>query len=175
MPSYALQSRRTALTARDITSATTVVGYLMASQGGGTDTANDNDVDILGLSAEIVAAYVGQNTVSQTAIPELIRTVHEALTSLNNGSEAPRPVEKAKPAVPVGRSVQHDYIVCLEDGKKLKMLKRYLRSRYDMSPDEYRRRWGLPPDYPMVAPAYAARRSDFAKKIGLGKGVRRGS
>ena len=173
MPSYALQSRRTALTARDITSATTVVGYLMASQGGGTDTANDNDVDILGLSAEIVAAYVGQNTVSQTAIPELIRTVHEALTSLNNGSEAPRPVEKAKPAVPVGRSVQHDYIVCLEDGKKLKMLKRYLRSRYDMSPDEYRRRWGLPPDYPMVAPAYAARRSDFAKQIGLGRGVRR--
>lgn len=175
MLSYALQSRRAALTARDITSATIVVGYLMASQGGTTDTANDNDVDILGLSAEIVAAYVGQNTVSQTAIPELIRTVHEALTSLSTGGEAPRSVEKAKPAVPVGRSVQHDYIVCLEDGKKLKMLKRYLRSHYDMSPEEYRRKWGLPPDYPMVAPAYAARRSDFAKKIGLGKGVRRGS
>lgn len=175
MPSYALQSRRAALTARDKTSATTVVGYLMASQGGGTDTTNGSDVDILGLSAEIVAAYVGQNTVSQTAIPDLIRTVHEALTSLNNGGEAPRPVEKAKPAVPVGRSVQHDYIVCLEDGKKLKMLKRYPRSHYDMSPEEYRRKWGLPPDYPMVAPAYAARRSDFAKKIGLGKGVRRGS
>ena len=148
----------------------------MASQGGGTsDTASANGLDILGLSAEIVAAYVGQNTVSQAAIPELIRTVHDALTSLNNGGEPPRPVEKAKPAVPVGRSVQHDYIVCLEDGKKLKMLKRYLRSHYDMSPEEYRRKWGLPPDYPMVAPAYAARRSDFAKKIGLGKGVRRGS
>ena len=145
----------------------------MASQGGGTDTTNDKNVDILGLSAEIVAAYVGQNTVSQMAIPDLIRTVHEALASLNNGGETPRPLEKAKPAVPVGRSVQHDYIVCLEDGKRLKMLKRYLRSRYNMSPDDYRRRWALPPDYPMVAPAYAARRSDFAKKIGLGRGVRR--
>jgi predicted transcriptional regulator len=151
------------------------MGYLMASQGGGTDTTSDNNVDILGLSAEIVAAYVGQNTVSQTAIPDLIRTVHQALASLGNGGEAPQPAEKAKPAVPVGRSVQHDFIVCLEDGKKLKMLKRYLRSHYDMSPEEYRRKWGLPPDYPMVAPAYAARRSDFAKKIGLGKGVRRGS
>ena len=147
----------------------------MASQGNGVDTANGNDVDILGLSAEIVAAYVGQNTVSQTAIPELIRTVHQALSSLNGGGEPPQSVEKAKPAVPVGRSVQHDFIVCLEDGKKLKMLKRYLRSHYDMSPEEYRRKWGLSPDYPMVAPAYAARRSDFAKKIGLGKGVRRGS
>jgi predicted transcriptional regulator len=75
--------------------------------------------------------------------------------------------------VPVGKSVTTDYIICLEDGRKLKMLKRYLRSRYDMSPDEYRRRWGLPPDYPMVAPSYTERRSEFAKKIGLGKGVRK--
>jgi predicted transcriptional regulator len=75
--------------------------------------------------------------------------------------------------VPISRSIQHDHIVCLEDGKKLTMLKRYLRSRYALSPEDYRRRWGLPPDYPMVAPAYAARRSDFAKQIGLGKGVRR--
>jgi predicted transcriptional regulator len=75
--------------------------------------------------------------------------------------------------VPISRSVQHDYIVCLEDGKQLKMLKRYLRSRFDLSPEEYRRKWGLPPDYPMVAPAYAARRSAFAKEIGLGRGVRR--
>ena len=148
----------------------------MASQGGGTsDTASANSLDILGLSADIVAAYVSQNTVSQASIPDLIRTVHDAMTSLTNGGEPQRPIEKAKPAVPVGRSVQHDYIVCLEDGKKLKMLKRYLRSHYDMSPEDYRRKWGLPPDYPMVAPAYAARRSDFAKKIGLGKGVRRGS
>ncbi|OYX04533.1 MAG: MucR family transcriptional regulator [Caulobacter vibrioides] len=148
----------------------------MASQSGGSaDATNSNDVDILGLSAEIVAAYVGQNTVAQAAIPDLIRTVHEALATLNAGEEAPRPSEKAKPAVPVSRSVQHDYIVCLEDGKRLKMLKRYLRSHYDMSPEDYRRKWGLPPEYPMVAPAYAARRSDFAKQIGLGKGVRRGS
>ncbi|PHY19782.1 MucR family transcriptional regulator [Caulobacter sp. BP25] len=148
----------------------------MASQGGGNpDTRGANSLDILGLSADIVAAYVAQNTVSQAAIPELIRTVHGALTSLSNGGEPPPPPEKVKPAVPIGRSVQHDYIVCLEDGKQLKMLKRYLRSHYDMSPEEYRRKWGLPPDYPMVAPAYAARRSDFAKKIGLGKGVRRGS
>ena len=176
MLACALQPRRVSLTPCVVPMTTTGMGYLMAAQGsGGTDTANGGDIDILGLSAEIVAAYVGQNTVSQTVIPELIRTVHEALTSLNNGGEAPRLLEKAKPAVPVGRSVQHDYIVCLEDGKKLKMLKRYLRSHYDMSPEEYRRKWGLPPDYPMVAPAYAARRSDFAKKIGLGKGVRRGS
>lgn len=148
----------------------------MASQGGGgMDTTMDNDVDILRLSAEVVAAYVGQNTVSQAAIPDLIRTVHEAFATLNNAGEAPRPPEKAKPAVPISRSVQHDYIVCLEDGKRLKMLKRYLRSHYDISPEEYRRKWGLPPEYPMVAPAYAARRSDFAKQIGLGKGVRRGS
>ncbi len=77
--------------------------------------------------------------------------------------------------MPVSKSVQHDYIVCLEDGKKLKMLKRYLRSRYNLSPEDYRRRWGLPPDYPMVAPAYAARRSDFAKQIGLGRGVAGGN
>lgn len=148
----------------------------MASQGGDNpDTARTNSPDILGLSAEIVAAYVSQNSVSQAVIPDLIRTVHEALNTLNTSDEPQRPLEKAKPAVPVGRSVQHDYIVCLEDGKKLKMLKRYLRSHYDMSPEEYRRKWSLPPDYPMVAPAYAARRSDFAKKIGLGKGVRRGS
>ena len=81
--------------------------------------------------------------------------------------------ERPKPAAPINKSVQHEYIVCLEDGKKLKMLKRYLRSTYGMTPEDYRKRWGLPADYPMVAPAYAARRSEFAKKIGLGKGVRR--
>ena len=112
-------------------------------------------------------------TIAPDAVPEIIRTVHRTLEQLTQGASAPPPEERPKPAVPVSRSVQHDFIVCLEDGKKLKMLKRYLRSRYNMSPDEYRRRWGLPPDYPMVAPAYAARRSDFAKKIGLGRGVRR--
>lgn len=139
------------------------------------ETGSDalNDTDLLALSTSIVAAYVGQNKISQTAVPDLIRTVHGALLGLNGQPVAARPVEKQKPAVPVSRSVQHDYIVCLEDGKKLKMLKRYLRSHYDMSPEDYRRKWGLPSDYPMVAPAYAARRSDFAKQIGLGKGVRR--
>lgn len=130
--------------------------------------------DLLQLSAEIVSAYVSRNTVPPDSVPELIRTVHDALGSLSR-DEAPAVEERPKPAVPISRSVQHDFIVCLEDGKKLKMLKRYLRSRYNMSPEDYRRRWGLPPDYPMVAPAYAARRSDFAKKIGLGRGVRRGT
>ncbi|MGR4866248.1 MucR family transcriptional regulator [Caulobacter sp. LARHSG274] len=130
-------------------------------------------IDILGLSAGIVAAYVAQNTVASTAVPELIRSVHGALSSLTT-AEAPQPTDKPKPAVPVSRSVQRDYIVCLEDGQKLKMLKRYLRTHYDMSPEEYRRKWSLPGDYPMVAPAYAERRSDFAKQIGLGKGKMRG-
>lgn len=128
-------------------------------------------------ASDIVASYLANNSVPQALIPELIRSVHAAVAGLNKPeleTSAPRAAsERPKPAVPVSKSVQHDHIVCLEDGKKLTMLKRYLRSRYDMSPEEYRRRWGLPPDYPMVAPAYAARRSDFAKQIGLGKGVRR--
>ncbi len=144
----------------------------MVLQNGVSEQNGEKARDILGLSADIVAAYVGQNTVSASVIPELIRTVHQSLCALNS-AEAPTTVEKNKPAVPVSRSVQHEYITCLEDGKRLKMLKRYLRSHYDMSPEDYRRKWGLPPDYPMVAPAYAARRSDFAKQIGLGKGVRR--
>jgi len=138
----------------------------------GPDQEGPSGDDLLRLGADIVSAYVSRNSVAADAVPDIIRTVHQALTGLAQG--APPPVEeRPKPAVPIGRSVQHDFIVCLEDGKKLKMLKRYLRSRYDMSPDDYRRRWGLAPDYPMVAPAYAARRSDFAKKIGLGRGVRR--
>jgi predicted transcriptional regulator len=138
----------------------------------GPDAEGPSGEELLRLGADIVSAYVSRNAVAADAVPEIIRTVHQALESLSRG--APPPVEdRPKPAVPIGRSVQHDFIVCLEDGKKLKMLKRYLRSRYDMSPDDYRRRWGLQPDYPMVAPAYAARRSDFAKKIGLGRGVRR--
>jgi len=124
-------------------------------------------------AAEIVAAYVANNSVEAQAIPDLLRTVHRSLNNLNGQAAAPAPTEKQKPAVPVSKSVQHDYIVCLEDGKHLTMLKRYLRSRYDMSPEDYRRKWGLPPEYPMVAPAYASRRSAFAKSIGLGKGVRR--
>jgi predicted transcriptional regulator len=138
----------------------------------GPDPEGPSGDDLLRLGSEIVAAYVSRNSVTTEAIPELIRTVHQALESLGR-DPAPVADERPKPAVPISRSVQHDFIVCLEDGKKLKMLKRYLRSRYGMSPDDYRKRWGLPPDYPMVAPAYAARRSDFAKQIGLGRGVRR--
>ena len=130
------------------------------------------DTDLLRWSAEIVSAFVAQNTIPAAGLPTLIQSVHEALTGLGRPQPEPEP-ERRRPAVPVSRSVQNEFIVCLEDGKKLKMLKRYLRSRYDLSPEEYRRRWGLPPDYPMVAPVYAARRSDFAKQIGLGKGVRR--
>ena len=139
----------------------------------GPDTGQPTGEELLRLGAGIVAAYVSRNAVSTEAVPEIIRTVHRALEQLTRGAPPPAPEERPKPAVPIGRSIQHDYIVCLEDGKKLKMLKRYLRSRYNLSPDEYRRRWGLAPDYPMVAPAYAARRSDFAKQIGLGRGVRR--
>jgi len=138
----------------------------------GPDPETLSGEDLLRLGTGIVAAYVSRNAIPADDLPDVIRTVHSALEGLSRGS-APLPDERPKPAVPVGRSVQHDFIVCLEDGKKLKMLKRYLRSRYDMSPDDYRKRWGLSPDYPMVAPAYAARRSDFAKKIGLGRGVRR--
>ncbi len=132
-------------------------------------------LDLKRLSADVVAAYVAQNTLPANAVADLIRSVHNTFDSLGEEQPAvaPAPAEKRKPAVPVSRSIQDDYIVCLEDGAKLKMLKRYLRSKYDLSPDEYRRKWGLPPDYPMVAPAYAARRSAFAKEIGLGKGVRR--
>ncbi|MDO9335370.1 MAG: MucR family transcriptional regulator [Caulobacter sp.] len=133
-----------------------------------------SDTELLQLGSDIVSAYVTRNSIGASALPDLIRTVHETLKGLEGGEVvAAQPAAKPKPAVPIGRSVQHDYIVCLEDGKRLTMLKRYLRARYDMSPEDYRRKWGLPPEYPMVAPAYAERRSDFAKKIGLGKGVRR--
>jgi predicted transcriptional regulator len=138
----------------------------------GPDPEGLTGEELLRLGTGIVAAYVSRNAVPADDVPDIIRTVHTALSGLSRFGSAPVD-ERPKPAVSIGRSVQHDFIVCLEDGKKLKMLKRYLRSRYDMSPDDYRKRWGLSPDYPMVAPAYAARRSDFAKKIGLGRGVRR--
>ncbi|NBB15630.1 MucR family transcriptional regulator [Caulobacter sp. SLTY] len=143
----------------------------MADDLGGRTTSQ---AELLQLGADIVAAYVTRNQVSASSLPDLIRSVHQTLSGLEGEQAAPaQAAGKQKPAVPISRSVQHDHIVCLEDGKKLTMLKRYLRARYDLSPEEYRRKWGLPPEYPMVAPAYAERRSDFAKKIGLGKGVRR--
>ncbi len=121
------------------------------------------------MTATIVSAYVGQNTLQAQQLPEVINSVFHALTGLQ-GAPVETQAEPARPAVPIKRSVTPEYIICLEDGKKLKMLKRHLRSTYDMTPDEYRTKWGLPPDYPMVAPNYAAQRSEFAKRIGLGRG-----
>ena len=130
--------------------------------------AKDGEDDILKLVTEIVSAYVSKNPVAAEDLPGLIRKVHATLGGFAGQAET-RALPRT-PAVPVRKSIQPDYIVCLEDGKKLKMLKRYLRSRFKLSPSEYRERWNLPPDYPMVAPNYAQKRSDFAKKIGLGKG-----
>ncbi|NIJ39958.1 putative transcriptional regulator [Parvibaculum indicum] len=123
--------------------------------------------DYLGLAVEIVSAYVSNNAMSSADLPAMIRTVHSTLADLGQGTDSTEP--DLTPAVPVKKSVTPDYIICLEDGKKLKMLKRYLRSQYGMTPEEYRARWGLPHDYPMVAPNYAAQRSKLAKQIGLGR------
>ncbi len=123
--------------------------------------------EILKLASDIVAAYVSNNPISASDVPEMIKTVHGTLGTLASASPRDAPTAQ-KPAVPVKRSITPDFIICLEDGKKLKMLKRYLRSTYRMTPEEYRSKWGLPVDYPMVAPNYAAQRSEFAKKIGLG-------
>jgi predicted transcriptional regulator len=124
-----------------------------------------NGFDVLGLTAQIVSAHVSNNSVTSDALPSLIQEVYRALSHV--GREPAQP-DKPPPAVPVKKSVFPDHIVCLEDGKKLKMLKRHLKTAYNMTPDQYRERWGLPPDYPMVAPNYARHRSSLAKKIGLG-------
>lgn len=124
--------------------------------------------DVLRMAVDVVAAYVGNNQVSTGQLPDIINSVYNSLLTLDLPPEEV-PAEAPKPAVNVRKSVTPEYIVCLEDGKKLKMLKRHLRTTYDMSPEEYRAKWNLPPDYPMVAPNYAKQRSDFAKKIGLGR------
>jgi predicted transcriptional regulator len=139
------------------------------------DDADDMHFDVedaMRMTADIVASFVANNKVMPEQLPDLIRSVHKTINTLSSGQEE-RVQEKPKPAVPINKSVSNEYIICLEDGKRLKMLKRYLRSTYGLSPDEYRKRWNLPADYPMVAPAYAAKRSAFAKSIGLGRGVRR--
>jgi len=126
-----------------------------------------SDEEMLRMTASVVSAYVGNNSLTPTQIPDVIKTVYGSLTSLGRagggGRDAPRP------AVPVRRSITPDYIVCLEDGRRLKMLKRHLRTTYNMSVEDYRQKWGLPLDYPMVAPNYAKQRSAFAKLIGLGR------
>jgi predicted transcriptional regulator len=134
---------------------------------------NSGETGYIQLTAQIVSAYVSNNTVSSTDIPALIGQVYSALMRVANGGHVAAPTEPAKPAVPVKRSITAEYIVCLEDGKKFKSLKRHLRTQYDMTPDQYRAKWSLPPDYPMVAPNYAAARSQLAKQMGLGQQRRR--
>jgi predicted transcriptional regulator len=137
----------------------------------------DHDHDgseLIDLAADIVSAYVSNNTVPASELPALIADVHRALSNTHSGISEPEP-EPLKPAVNPKKSVFPDYIVCLEDGKKFKSLKRHLRTHYDLSPEDYREKWGLPADYPMVAPNYAAARSALAKKMGLGQQRRRRS
>lgn len=137
-----------------------------------SNVAGNNLVE---LTTKIISAYVGSNVVQSTQLPELIGNVYASLVGLGKKVEVPPPVsaEPLVPAVSIRKSVTPDYIVCLEDGRKLKMLKRHLRTTYNLTPEEYRARWNLPPDYPMVAPNYAAQRSGLAKAIGLGQRERR--
>lgn len=127
----------------------------------------ENREKLLALTADIVAAHVGHNNIASNEIPALIQAVYKSLTEVGNSSQPAN--QKPTPAVPLKQSVRPDYIVCLEDGKKLKMLKRYLATNYKITPDQYRERWNLPADYPMVAPNYARTRSKLAKDIGLGR------
>jgi predicted transcriptional regulator len=123
--------------------------------------------NLITLTADIVSAHVSNNTIPATDLPQLIQGIHAALAGLGGAAPAPE-APKQEPAVSIRQSIKPDYVVCLEDGKKLKMLKRHLMTHYQMTPDDYRRKWGLPADYPMVAPNYADQRRDLAKKIGLG-------
>ncbi|HVV94687.1 MAG TPA: MucR family transcriptional regulator [Hyphomicrobiales bacterium] len=124
--------------------------------------------DYVELAAEVVSAYVSNNSVGAADLPALIKDVHAALKRVASGAQE-NTAQPQTPAVPIRRSITPDYIVCLEDGKKFKSLKRHLRTRYNMTPQEYREKWGLPADYPMVAPNYASARSELAKKMGLGQ------
>ena len=129
----------------------------------------ENRSELLELTSEIVAAHVSNNTLSVNDLPQLIRDVYATLETVGTGNKALDPLT---PVVPVRKSVTPEFLVCLEDGKKLKMLKRHLKTSYNMTPEEYRQKWNLPRDYPMVAPNYAKQRSDLAKEIGLGKKTR---
>ena len=133
------------------------------------DAASGYETDLIELSSGIVSAYVSHNALSPTDLTRLISEVHGALRALQSNEVPAPPPEELKPAVSVRKSVAPDYIVCLEDGKKFKSLKRHLRTHYNMSPEEYREKWGLPTDYPMVAPNYSATRSKLAKDNGLGR------
>ena len=131
--------------------------------------------NLVELTADIVAAYVGNNTVAQADLPKLIANIYQSLVSATHGAGEAKPPDavELKPAVPVRKSITPDHIICLEDGKKFKSLKRHLRTQYNMTPEQYRDKWGLAPDYPMVAPNYAAARSHLAKQMGLGQQRRR--
>ncbi|HEY9218692.1 MAG TPA: MucR family transcriptional regulator [Phenylobacterium sp.] len=131
----------------------------------------DQKSEVIEMTADIVSAYVGNNSVSAVELPALIQSVHRALAGISTGGEVVEAAPK-EPAVPIRRSITPDYLVCLEDGRKFKSLKRHLRTKYNMSPEEYRAKWSLPKDYPMVAPNYAKARSDLAKQMGLGQGGR---
>ncbi len=133
---------------------------------------SDPSKDYIGLTASIVSAYVSNNVTPASDIPALINQVHAALVRVSNG-HSDSTSDLARPAVPVKRSVTSEFIICLEDGKKFKSLKRHLRTQYNMTPEQYREKWGLPPDYPMVAPNYAAARSELARQMGLGQQRRR--
>ena len=132
----------------------------------------EDNSQLLEMTADIVSAYVGNNSVSAQDLPAVIHSVHAALSQASSGG-AEAPAEPQEPAVSIRKSITPDYLICLEDGRKFKSLKRHLRTKYDMSPDEYRAKWGLPKDYPMVAPNYAKARSDLAKQMGLGQGGRK--
>ena len=131
----------------------------------------DEKSEIIEMTADIVSAYVGNNSVTSADLPALIQSVHRALAGVAGGGEIVEAAPK-EPAVPVKRSITPEFLICLEDGRKFKSLKRHLRTKYNMSPEEYRAKWGLPKDYPMVAPNYAKARSDLAKQMGLGQGGR---
>jgi predicted transcriptional regulator len=133
---------------------------------------DDQKLSVIEMAADIVSAYVGKNAVQPDQLPDIIRQVHGALTSVASGA-SDTPPAKLEPAVPIRRSIQPDHLICLEDGRKFKSLKRHLRTKYDLSPEQYREKWGLPKDYPMVAPSYAASRSELAKSMGLGQGGRK--
>lgn len=129
----------------------------------------EDNTELLTLTADIAAAYVSNNTVQASDVPSVIQTIYRALAGVGAAASQPTP-EPQKPAVPIKKSITPDYLISLEDGKKYKSLKRHLRTQYNMSPDDYRAKWGLPKDYPMVAPNYAASRSALAKSMGLGRG-----
>ncbi|UUP18892.1 MucR family transcriptional regulator [Nitratireductor thuwali] len=133
-----------------------------------TEQQTTNDEMLIELTADVVAAYVSNNPVPASELPNLIADVHSALGRVNRTSEQP-PAEKQKPAVNPKRSVHDDFIICLEDGKKFKSLKRHLMTHYGLTPEQYREKWGLDANYPMVAPSYAVARSQLAKKMGLGR------